>query len=82
MFSFLIKKNIVSIVKVYPILIHLPQSYPMSINTNIEMIKIMFNLKNGLFILHLFIEILKLSKYEKINVGRKDKIIKIQYVKK
>ena len=78
MFLFLIKKNIVSIAKVYPILIHLPQSYPISINTNIEMIKIMFNLNNGLFILYLFIEILKLSKYEKINIGRKDKIIKIQ----
>ena len=82
MLLFLIKKNIVSIAKVNPILIHLPQSYPISINTNIEMIKVMFNLNNGLFILYLFIEISKLSKYEKINIGRKDKIIKINYVKK
>ena len=79
MLLFLIKKNIVSIAKVNPILIHLPQSYPISINTNIEMIKRMFNLNNGLFILYLFILILK---YEKINIGRKDKIIKIKYVKK
>ena len=82
MLLFLIKKNIVSIAKVNPILIHLPQSYPISINTNIEMIKIMFNLNNGLFILYLFILILKLSKYEKINIGRKDRVIKIKYVKK
>ena len=82
MLLFLIKKNIVSIAKVNPILIHLPQSYPISINTNIEMIKRMFNLNNGLFILYLFILILKLSKYEKINIGRKDRVIKIKYVKK
>ena len=36
---FLIKKNKFKIEKEYPILIHLPQSYPININKSIEKIK-------------------------------------------
>ena len=64
MFEFLIKKNMVKVKNEYPMLIHLPQSYPININKNTEKIKSKFNFSK-IFLKEKFpIQILKLSKYE------------------